>query len=211
MVQLLGVKQDVLLSRESMARKEKEGGRVSPGWFSLYVSAGPDRGGHVLRLELYQGDLLAAEALVTNPLCVDLLSEEMEGSLDQTCADAVKPEVAARLAQDRLVIVMNFFVADSTRINWWSIGVLWVEHHRLVGWIDLLRGHGQGTRTSHTRVARTGSTNSWMAWTWSAHSRVPRTRASHSWMTWTWSTHAWMSGTWSPWPHSWTLSSHARM
>lgn len=137
MVQLLGVKQDILLSRESMARKEKEGGRVSPGWFSLYVSAGPDRGGRVLRLELHQGDLLAAEALVTHPLRVDLLGEEMEGGLDQTCAHAVKPEVAARLAQDRLVIVMNFFVADPARIDWWSIGVLWVENHGLVRWIYL--------------------------------------------------------------------------
>jgi len=86
----------------------------------------------VLRLKLHQGHLLAAEALVTHPLCVNLLSQEVEGSFHQASAHSVEPKVAARFTKDCLVIVMNFFVADSARIDWRSIGILRVEDHGLV-------------------------------------------------------------------------------
>jgi hypothetical protein len=55
-------------------------GGVSLGWFSWVLLAGPSSGGRVLRLELHQGDLLAAEALVADPLGVNFLRQEMEGS-----------------------------------------------------------------------------------------------------------------------------------
>lgn len=34
-------------------------------------------------------------------------------------------------------------MADTTGVNWRSVGILWVEHHGLVGRVDLLRGHGE--------------------------------------------------------------------
>ena len=37
-----------------------------------------------------------------------------------------------------LVIVVNLLVADAARIDWRGVGVLRVEHHRLVRWVDLL-------------------------------------------------------------------------
>ena len=52
------------------------------------------RGPPLLGLELDQGDVLLTEALVTNPLSVNLLGQEVESSLRQPSADAVEPEVA---------------------------------------------------------------------------------------------------------------------
>ena len=37
-----------------------------------------------------------------------------------------------------LIIVVNLFVTDAARIDWRSIGILWVEDHGLVNWVDLL-------------------------------------------------------------------------
>ena len=56
----------------------------------------------MLRLELDKRDVLLVEALVTHPLGVDLLGEEVEGGLRQARAHSVEPEVAARLAQNCL-------------------------------------------------------------------------------------------------------------
>jgi len=61
--------------------KASQGQGVSLGLFSCFLSAGGGSRGRVLWLELYQGDLLVAEALVTNPLGVYFLCEEVEGSL----------------------------------------------------------------------------------------------------------------------------------
>ena len=55
-----------------------------------------------LGFELDQGNVLAGEAVVAHPLCVDLLCQEVERRLRQPGAHAVKPKVAARFAQDRL-------------------------------------------------------------------------------------------------------------
>ena len=56
----------------------------------------------MLWLELDKRDVLLVEALVTHPLGVDLLGEEVEGGLRQARAHSVEPEVAARLTQNCL-------------------------------------------------------------------------------------------------------------
>ena len=56
----------------------------------------------MLWLELHKGNLLLGEALVADPLGVDLLGEEVEGGLRQARAHSVEPEVAARLTQNCL-------------------------------------------------------------------------------------------------------------
>ena len=61
----------------------------------------------MLWLELDKRDVLLVEALVTHPLGVDLLGEEVEGGLRQARAHSVEPEVAARLAQDSLVVFVH--------------------------------------------------------------------------------------------------------
>ena len=87
-------------------------GRVSLGWFSWVLPAGTGSGGHVLWLKLHQGNLLAAEALVADPLGIDLLCQEVEGSFYQSRANSMEPEVATRLTQDCLngqLIRFDFF------------------------------------------------------------------------------------------------------
>ena len=37
-----------------------------------------------------------------------------------------------------LIVVVNLFVADAARIDWRSVGILWVKDHRLVHWVHLL-------------------------------------------------------------------------
>ena len=59
-------------------------------------------GRFVLWLELDKRDVLLVEALVTHPLGVHLLGQQLEGRLRQTRADAVVPEVAARLTEKGL-------------------------------------------------------------------------------------------------------------
>jgi len=86
----------------------------------------------VLWLELDKRDVLLVEALVTHPLGVDLLGEEVEGGLRQARAHSVEPEVAARLTQNCLIIVVHLFMTDAAGIYWWSVGVLGVEDHWLV-------------------------------------------------------------------------------
>ena len=53
------------------------------------------RGPPLLGLELDQGDVLLTEALVTNPLSVNLLGQEVESCLRQPSADAVEPEITS--------------------------------------------------------------------------------------------------------------------
>ena len=52
-------------------------------------------GRFVLWLELHKRNLLLGEALVADPLGVDLLRQEVESGLGQSGADPVEPEVAA--------------------------------------------------------------------------------------------------------------------
>ena len=90
------------------------------------------------RFELHEWHILGAETLIADPLGIDLLGQKKEGVLRQTCAGPVEPEVAARLTQDGLVILMHLLVADTTGIDGRGRGVLWVNHHGLVRRVDLL-------------------------------------------------------------------------
>ena len=71
----------------------------------------------MLWLELDQRDVLLVEALVTDPLGVDLLGEEVEGSLCQACADSVEPEVAARFTQNCLGLIYNSYIVTYMIFN----------------------------------------------------------------------------------------------
>ena len=74
----------------------------------------------MLWLELDKRDVLLVEALVTHPLGVDLLGEEVEGGLRQARAHSVEPEVAARLAQNCLqwIIVSTDGLRDVKSLTW---------------------------------------------------------------------------------------------
>ena len=37
-----------------------------------------------------------------------------------------------------LVVIVHLLVTDPARVDWRSVRVLRVEHHRLVRWVDLL-------------------------------------------------------------------------
>lgn len=49
----------------------------------------------------------------------------------------MEPEVAATLTENGLVVVMHLLVADTAGVDGRSVGVLWVEDHRLVGRVNL--------------------------------------------------------------------------
>lgn len=85
----------------------------------------------MLRLEFHKGYVLRSEAFVTNPLSIDLRSEELVGCFRQTSTYPMKPEITTRFTQYGLIIVMDFFMADTTWVYWGSIGVLRVKNHRL--------------------------------------------------------------------------------
>jgi len=97
---------------------------------------------YILWLEFHQWDVLGNKALVTNPLGVDLLSQEVEGRLVQPGADAVEPEVATGLAEDGLIIVLDLLVAYTARIDRRCGWILRIEHHWLAWRVDLLARHG---------------------------------------------------------------------
>jgi len=67
--------------------------------------------GFLLWLELDQLYFLRLKALITDPLGENLSGEHDEGSFVDARADSVEPEVAARLAQDSLVVLVHLFVA----------------------------------------------------------------------------------------------------
>ena len=62
--------------------------------------------GFLLWLELDQLYFLRLKALITDPLGENLSGEHDEGSFVDARADSVEPEVAARLAQDSLVVLV---------------------------------------------------------------------------------------------------------
>ena len=43
-------------------------------------------------------------------------------------------------------------MTDTAGVNWWSVGILWVEHHGLVGRVDLLRGHRERAVKRNGRI-----------------------------------------------------------
>lgn len=59
----------------------------------------------------------------------------------------VEPEVAPRLTEDGLIVVMDLLVADPARVDRRSIGVLGIEDHRLVGRVNLKLLCESGTYT----------------------------------------------------------------
>ena len=63
--------------------------------------------GFLLWLELDQLYFLRLKALITDPLGENLPGEHDEGSFVDARADSVEPEVAARLAQDSLVVFVH--------------------------------------------------------------------------------------------------------
>lgn len=65
----------------------------------------------------------------------------MKGSFRQSGADAVKPEIATRLAKDGLVVVVHLLVANAARIDRRRGRVLRVENHRLARRVDPFVGH----------------------------------------------------------------------
>ena len=176
-----------------------------------------------LGLELDQGNLLGVEAVVADPLGVYLLSQVVESHLRQTSAGSVEPEVAARLAEDGLVILVNLLPADATRIYWWGGGVLLVEDDWLVWRVDRVsaersrcvrRSHVQGWR-SHARRPGGGTDppHTWVCGArtpegvcWAGHGVGGRCRAGSS------RVEARLGGTWCSWVHpgtsrSWTGTS----
>uniref|UniRef100_A0A8D9BP52 Uncharacterized protein n=1 Tax=Cacopsylla melanoneura TaxID=428564 RepID=A0A8D9BP52_9HEMI len=56
------------------------------------------------------------------------------------------PEVTAGFAQDRLVIVVYFLMADTARVDGRGIRVLGIKHHGLVFRVNLSRTHGHWFR-----------------------------------------------------------------
>ena len=68
----------------------------------------------------------------------------MESHLRQTSAGSVEPEVAARLAEDGLVILVNLLPADPTGVDGGSGGVLLVEDDWLVRGVDSVAAQGSG-------------------------------------------------------------------
>ena len=51
---------------------------------------------------------------------------------------------------------MDLLVADAARVDGRGIRVLRIEDHGLVGWVHLLRGHGEGGRPAHAGVHGAG-------------------------------------------------------
>jgi hypothetical protein len=49
-----------------------------------------------------------------------------------------------------LIIVVDLLVADTAWVDGGRVGVLGIEDHGLVSWVDLLAGHGQWARPSST-------------------------------------------------------------
>ena len=72
---------------------------------------------HNLRLEFDQGNILRVKAVITDPLCIYLLCEVVEGNLRQAGAGPVEPEVTAGLAEDGLVVLVHLLPADTAGID----------------------------------------------------------------------------------------------
>lgn len=68
--------------------------------------------------------ILSVQALVTHPLSIHFRREELEGGLREPRAPPVEPEVAAAFAENRLVVVMHFFMAHAAWVDGGRIRVL---------------------------------------------------------------------------------------
>ena len=96
---------------------------------------------------------------------------------------------------------MDLLVTDAARVDRRGVRVLWVEDHWLVGWIDLLRGHGEGAGPAHTGVARArvvhvvaralvGTAHPGVVGAGPAHAGMARARAALPMPMWALSAHA---------------------
>lgn len=77
-----------------------------------------------LRFKLNHWYILSVQALVTHPFGIHLRGEELEGGLREPRASPVEPKVAAALAKNRLVVVMDFFMAHAAWVDGRRIRVL---------------------------------------------------------------------------------------
>ena len=62
------------------------------------------------RFKLDERHVFRSEALVADPFGVNFLSQKMEGRLGQAGAHAMKPEIAAGLAKNRLKIHFKYIL-----------------------------------------------------------------------------------------------------
>lgn len=100
-------------------------GEISPQLIPLHVHCSSSW------FELDQWYVFRVEALVAHPLGIHLTRQQVVCTLCQSCADPMEPEVAPRLTEDSLIVVMDLLVADPARVDRRSIGVLGIEDHRL--------------------------------------------------------------------------------
>ena len=117
---------------------------------------------HNLRFEFDQGNVLRVEAVITDPLCIYLLCEVMEGNLSQASAGPVEPEVTAGLAEDGLVVLVHLLPADTAGVDRRGRGVLLVEYDGLVRRVDSVPAQGSGGAIGRDHVQR-----------WRSHARRP--------------------------------------
>ena len=99
----------------------------------------------------------------------------MEGRLGETGAHPMKPEIAAGLAKNGLVVVADLPPADPARVDGRRRWVLGVENHRLAGRVDPLVGRGRHGTESHVRMRR------WTGRDVENHSLVNAWRADAAW------------------------------
>ena len=64
----------------------------------------------------------------------------------------MKPEVASRFAQYCLVIIVNFFMTNSARIDGGCVRILRIEYHRLIWRVYFASRNGHWLRTRASRV-----------------------------------------------------------
>ena len=84
-----------------------------------------------LWLELDEWHVLRTETLIAHPFCVNLLCEEVKCGFCQTSAHTMKPKVAPGLTENCLIVVIHFFMTNSTRVDRWCWRILRVKDHRL--------------------------------------------------------------------------------
>jgi hypothetical protein len=56
---------------------------------------------------------------------------------------------AGSLYATHLVIVVDLLMADAAGVDGRGVGILWVEDHGLISWVDLLARHGEGAGPAH--------------------------------------------------------------
>jgi len=82
-----------------------------------------------LWLKLNQRNALIGGAVVTNPLRINFLCKKKVSPVCQSRTYPVVPEVAATLAKDRLIVVVDLLMANTTGIYWRCVRVGRIEDH----------------------------------------------------------------------------------